>query len=124
MVDEDLDLLFLGVLELPGRRLEELARPARHDLDVLAAEAPRRAAAVHGRVADADDQHALADLVDVAERDADSSQSMPMWMSVARLLAAGQVELLAARRAGADEHGVERRLAVEQRPSGSSTGVL
>ena len=54
-------LLFLGVLELPRRRLEVLARPARHDLDVVAAEPLRRAAAVHRGVADADDQHALAD---------------------------------------------------------------
>ena len=66
---EDLDLLFLGVLELPRRRLEVLARLARDDLDVGGAEALRRAAAVHRRVADADDQHALADRVDVAEVD-------------------------------------------------------
>ena len=52
-----------------------------------------------------------------------SSQSMPMWMLVGGLLAARQVQLLAARRAGADEHGVEagfRRAA----PSGSRPGVL
>ena len=66
---EDLDLLFLGVLELPGRRLEVLARLAGDDLHVGGAEALGRAAAVHRRVADADDQHALADRVDVAEVD-------------------------------------------------------
>ncbi len=113
VVHEDVDLLFLGVLQLPGRRLEELAPAARHDLHVLAAQAARRPAAVHGRVADADDQDALADLVDVAERhpgqpvDADVD-------AVARLVPSGKVQLLAARRAGADEHGVERGLAVEQ----------
>ena len=36
----------------------------------------------------------------------DSSQSMPMWMR-SRVVAAGDVEVLAARRAGADEDGVE-----------------
>src|SRR5436189_167188 len=68
VVDDDLDLLLLGVLELPGRGLEELARPARHDLDVGRAEAFRGAAAVHRRVADADDEHALLDRRDVPER--------------------------------------------------------
>ena len=79
MVDDDLDTLLLGVLLLPRRGLEVRPRAARHDLDVGAAEAQRRAAAVHRRVAAADDEDALADLVDVAERD-DSSQSMPIWM--------------------------------------------
>ena len=64
---DDLDAFFLGVLELPRRRLEVLARLARDDLHVGRAEPLRRAAAVHGGVADADDQHALADRVDVAE---------------------------------------------------------
>ena len=36
----------------------------------------------------------------------DSSQSIPMWMR-SRLVAPGNVEVLASRRAGADEHGVE-----------------
>jgi len=39
VVDDDLDLLFLGVVELPWRSLEESARLARHDLHALAAEA-------------------------------------------------------------------------------------
>ena len=67
-VDDDLDVFFFGVFELPGRSLEELARLARHDLHVLGAEAQRRAAAVHGRVAHADDEHLLADGLDVLER--------------------------------------------------------
>ena len=66
-VDDDLDALLLGILELPLGRLEEAARLARHDLHVLRAEAQAGAAAVHRRVADADDQHPLADLLDVAE---------------------------------------------------------
>jgi hypothetical protein len=40
-VDDDLDVLFLGVLELPLGGLEELARLARHDLHALRAEAQR-----------------------------------------------------------------------------------
>src|SRR6185503_10545997 len=68
-VDDDLDALFLGVLELPVGSLEELARLSRDDLDVFGAEPQRAAAAVHRRVADADDQHALADGFGVAERD-------------------------------------------------------
>jgi hypothetical protein len=41
VVDDDLDLLFFGVVELPGRRLEVLAGATGHHLDVLAADAPR-----------------------------------------------------------------------------------
>ncbi len=36
----------------------------------------------------------------------DSSQSMPMWTCASLVVAAGEVEVLAARRAGADEDGV------------------
>ena len=64
---DDVDAFFLRVLELPWRRLEVRARATRDDLRVDAAEPPRRAAAVHGGVADADDQHARAILLDVTE---------------------------------------------------------
>src|SRR5690606_7780467 len=67
VVDDDLDALLLGVLELPLGSLEELARLARDDLHVLRAEAQSAAAAVHRGIADADDQHPLADRVDVPE---------------------------------------------------------
>ncbi len=85
VVHDDLDALFLGVLELPRRGLEVLARSPRHDLDVGAAEAPRRAAAVHGGVADADDQDPLADRLDVTEGhrlepvDADEDAGRSSW---------------------------------------------
>src|SRR5690606_15697720 len=69
VIDDDLDALLLGILELPVRGLEELARRAGHDLHVRGAEPQGAAAAVHGRVAYADDQHALADALDVPERD-------------------------------------------------------
>ena len=39
VIHDDLDALFLGVVEFPGRRFEVLARTPRHDLDVGAAEA-------------------------------------------------------------------------------------
>ena len=69
----------------------------------------RRAAAVHGRVADTDDQHLLADGLDVLEGhrlepgDADVDVGGAFG-------AAGQLEFLALGRAGADEHGIEAAL--------------
>ena len=69
---------------------------------------PRRrdgAAAIHRGVAAAEHDDAPADLVDVAERDRDS-QSMPIWMLAGGFLAAGNVEIAAARRAAADEDRV------------------
>ncbi len=108
VVDQDVDLLLLGVLQLPGRSLEVLAVAAGHHLDVLAAQAPRRPAAVHRRVADADDEDALADRADVIEGDA----LQPVDPDVdprRRFLAPRQIQILAARRARADEDGVEPR---------------
>src|SRR6185312_12831778 len=66
-VDDDLDALLFGVLQLPRGSLEEAPRLARHHLHALGTQAQAGAAAVHGGVADADDQHPLTDLVDVAE---------------------------------------------------------
>ncbi len=75
VVDDDLDLLLLGVLELPGEALKYAARLPRHHLDVLAAEPARRAAAIHRRVADADDEDLLADLRPCAPKATDSRAS-------------------------------------------------
>ena len=82
------------------------SKPRAHDdLHVLAAQAARGAAAIHRRVAAAQHDHALADLVDVAERDA--RQPVDADMDVGRgFLAAGNVEVAAARRAAADEDRV------------------
>src|SRR5262249_36692829 len=104
-VVEDRDALVHGVLLLPGRRLHLLEAGAHHDLDVLAAEPARRAAAVHGGVAAAQHDHALADLVDVAERHAGEPVDADMDVG-GRLLAAGNVEIATARRAAPDEHRV------------------
>ena len=65
----------------------------------------RRAAAVHRGVAAAQDDHALADLLDVAERHA--REPVDADVNVRRaFLAPGNVEVAAARRAGADENRV------------------
>ena len=75
------------------------------DLHVLAAEAARGAAAVHRGVAAAEHDHALADLVDVAEGDAGEPVDADVDVG-GGFLAAGHVEVAAARRAGADEDRV------------------
>ena len=90
---EDLDAFLFGVLELPRRRLEVLAGLARDHLDVGRAEPLRRAAAVHRGVADADDQHALADRVDVTE--VDRLEPLDADEDLIGLVAAGNLELLA-----------------------------
>ena len=102
---EDRDVLVHGVLLLPGGRLHLLEAGAHDHLHVLAAEAARRAAAVHRGVAAAEHDDALADLADVAERD--RGQPVDADMDVGGgFLAAGDLELAPARRAGADEHRV------------------
>ncbi len=101
----DRDALVHGVFLFPRRRLHFLEAGAHHHLHVLAAEPARGAAAVHGGVAAAEHDHALADLGDVAERH--RGQPVDADMDVlGRFLAAGNVEIAAARRAGADEDRV------------------
>src|SRR5690606_22839396 len=104
VIDDDLDALLLRVLELPVGSLEELPRLARHDLHVLRAEPQRAATAVHRRVADADDQHALADAVDVPE--GDGLEPLDADVDAVGVVAAGDVEVLALRRSAADEDRV------------------
>jgi hypothetical protein len=104
-VVEDRDAFVHGVLLFPGAGLHLLEAGTDDDLDVLAAETARRAAAVHGRVAAAEDDHPLADRGDVAEGDARQPVDAEMD-GLGRRLAAGNVEILAARRAGTDEDGV------------------
>ena len=73
---------------------------------VLAAEALERAAAVHGRVAAAQARSTRLPILSTWPKDTLDSQSMPMWMCAGRFLAAGNVEVAAARRAAADEDRV------------------
>ena len=82
------------------------SKPGAHDdFHVFAAEALRRAAAVHRGVAAAQDDHALADLFDVPERDAREPVDADVDVG-GRFLAARNVEIAPARRAGADENRV------------------
>jgi len=66
---QDRDVFVHGVLLFPGRRLHFLEARAHDHFHILAAETARRAAAVHGGVAAAEHDHALADFADVAEGD-------------------------------------------------------
>ncbi len=94
-----------GVFLFPGRRLHFLEAGAHDDLDALAAETACRAATIHRGVAAAEHDHALADLVGVAER----HRSQPLYADVdvfGGFLAAGNIEFAAARGAGADEDRV------------------
>ena len=109
---DDLDAFFLGVLELPRRGLEVLPRLAGDDLDVGRAEPLRRPAAVHRRVADADDEHALADRLHVAEMN--RLQPLDADEDLIGVVPSRNVELLALRRAAPDKHRIELA-AVEQR---------
>src|SRR5579872_498401 len=105
MVDDDLDAFLFGVLELPGGGFEETARAAGHDPDGFSAQAAARTAAVHGGVADAYDENFFADRSGVAE--GDGFQPINADVNAVGIVAAGNVEFFAARRAGADEDGVE-----------------
>src|SRR6185437_13291406 len=101
----DRDALVHGVFLFPRRRLHFLETGAHHDLYFFAAEPARGAAAVHGGVAAAEHDHALADFGDVAER----HRGQPVDADVdvlRRFLAAGNIEVAPARRAGADEDRV------------------
>src|SRR5204863_3615459 len=104
-VIQDGNALVLRVLFLPGRRLHLLEARAHDHLDVFAAEALRGPAAVHGGVAAAQHDHALADLVGVAE--GHGGQPVDADVDVLRgFPAPGNVEIAPARRARADEDRV------------------
>src|ERR1700726_892769 len=94
-----------GVFLFPRRRLHLLEAAAHDHRDVLAAEALGRAAAIHGCVAAAEHDDALADAIDMTEGDA--RQPVDADMDVGGgLLSARNIEVAAARRAGADEDRV------------------
>src|SRR6185312_3047228 len=102
---EDRDAFMHRVLLLPGGGLHLLEAGADDDRHLLAAEPARGAAAIHRRVAAAEHDDAAADLVDMAEGDAGEPVDADMDVG-GRLLAPGEVEVAAARRAGADEDRV------------------
>src|SRR6185312_10064697 len=97
--------LVLRVFLLPRRGLHLLEAGAHDHVDLLATEAAGRAAAVHRGVAAAEHDDAAADLRDVAEGHARQPVDADMDV-LGRFLAAGDVEIAAARRAGADEDRV------------------
>ena len=105
MIDEDLHVLFFGVLQLPVGCLEKPPRLASHHLDVCGTQAQRRATTVHGGVTDADDQHALADLLDVLEGNRFEPVDADVYAFA--VIAPRYFEVLAARCPRADEHCVE-----------------
>ena len=105
VVDQDFDVFFFGILQLPRRGFEISARAARHHLDIFTAESTRRAAAIHRGIADADDQNIFADRIRVSE--CDGLQPVDPNVDAVGIVTAGQIQLFAARRAGADEDGVE-----------------
>ena len=102
---EDRDVLVHRVFLLPGRRLHLLEAGADDDLHLVAAETARGAAAIHRGVAATEHDDALADLADVLERDVGEPVDADMDVG-GGFLAAGQVEIAAARGAGADEDRV------------------
>src|ERR1019366_2606544 len=95
---EDRNILVDGVFLLPGRCLHLLEAGTHDHLDVLAAEATRGAAAIHRGVAAAEHDHALADLLDMAERNAGEPVDADMDIG-GGFLATGNLKLAAARRA-------------------------
>ena len=86
---EDRDVLVHRVLLFPGRRLHLLEAGAHDDLHVLAAEPARGAAAIHRGVAAAEHDDALADLGDMAERDAGQPVDADMDVGLAASLRPG-----------------------------------
>src|SRR4029077_9486312 len=103
---EDRDVFVHGVLLLPGGRLHLLEAGANHHLYVFAAKAARGATAIHRRIAAAEYDNALADAIDVAKGDAGEPVDADVDV-LGRFLAAGNVEVAAARCAAADKDGVE-----------------
>ena len=77
-----------------------------HDyLDVFAAQTFRRTAAVHRRIAATEHNHALADFVGMAERDARQPVDADVDV-LSRFLASRQIKVTTTRRASADKYGV------------------
>src|SRR6266446_4800349 len=103
-VIQDRNPLVLRVLLLPRARFHLLEAGAHDHLDVLAADTLRGPAAVHRGVAAAEHDDALADRGGMAERH--RGEPVEADVDVLRaLLATGEVEVAAARRARADEQG-------------------
>ena len=112
-VIEDRNVLVHGVVLFPGGRLHVLEAGADDHFHIFTAEPAGRPAAIHGGVAAAEHNDALADLVDVTEGDAGEPVDADVNV-LCRFLAAGDVEIAAARRAAAHEDRV--KVLRQQRP--------
>ena len=106
MIVEDRDALVHRILHFPVGGLHHLARAAHGDGHGFGAEPQCGAAAIHGGVAAADHDHASADFVDMAERNRRQEINADFDVCIG-LAAAGNIEIFAFRRAGADEHRVK-----------------
>ena len=106
MVVDDGDAFLLGVFDLPGGGLHLRPRAADDDLHLVRPQPFGGAAAVHGGIAAAKDQHPRAAADDMAVEDAGQPFDADEDRGGA-FLAAGQIrQVAAARGAGADEDGV------------------
>src|SRR5579883_1467126 len=103
---EDRDAFMHRVLLLPRRGLHLVEAGAHHNSNLFTAQPAGRAATVHGGVAAAEHDDAPADPADVTKRNAGQPVDADMDV-VGRFLAARNIEVAPARRAGADEDGVE-----------------
>src|SRR5258708_33128191 len=103
---EERDAFGHRVLLLPWRGLHLFEAGAHDDRDLFAAEPARGTAAVHRSVAAAEHDDALADLVDVAERNAGQPVDADMDV-LGGFLAARNLEVAPARSAGTHKDGLE-----------------
>ena len=102
---EDRDAFVHRVFFFPGARLHLIEAGADDDLHVLPAQTPRSAAAIHGGVAPAQHDHALANFIHMLERNARQPIDADMDVGGGFLLTR-QIEIASARSAGADKHRV------------------
>src|SRR6185295_1844472 len=99
------NVLVHGVFLFPGRRLHFLEAGANDHFHVFAPEAAGGTATVHGGIAATEHDHALADLVDMSERDVREPVDADVDVG-GGFVAARDLEVAAARRAAADEDRV------------------
>ena len=105
VVVDDRNAFVHGILFFPRRGFHLLEARAHDHLDVVSAQTARAAAAVHGGIAAAKDDHPLADLVDVTEGHARQPVDADVNI-LRRLLAAGDIQVASARRAAANHYRV------------------
>src|SRR5687768_11601943 len=105
MIVDDRNVLMLCVFFFPWRCFHLREWRAYYHLYVLAAQATRRATAVHRRVSAPENDDGLADLARVFERDAAEPVDTDMYVRGA-FFAARDLQLAAPRRACTDKHRV------------------